>query len=696
MSKEASRRFLMQSIKAGQQEELESVLPDQEKETSSSTIPIETPSSPRSSLTPSPASPKTNSLSPSSAPSSPPTPSTPIASSPPTSDGPGEQLLTVVANHMKLVDGQWKPIDGGASRLAILRFPKNETYRLISMSSDKKVTIDEWITKDFRYKRLSETFVIFAISKPGEQLAIDYGLNFATQALTDDFTKVFKEILVTLNASSTISSPPTSPPTSPTSSHIASTSSPTSSPTSSRRSDHGKSESLPRNFGLTQSEPEKLGIPNSENPHSGVRKSDPKTKSFSLTRSHDVDKTSTDPVPPVKQRSLTALTNLMKPKKKRDSLGIPNLENSSGRTSPNVFRKSPTSGRSRSNTPRSEDSPTLSQESQIEDQLMNLQMEKTNLFEISLEIFNLEFSPGELVAGELFIRLLSPVKAKSVGVLFQGFDKTFNGLEGIPPKKVYFSRGFFSHRIVLWKPQNENEVLPAGTYTHTFSFQLPTDLPPSLTYEDWFFIFYQARGYVEPENPKSAAAKIISQVVVFDVKDVTRLTWTDTLTSSLPVLVSEKFKSDTISINAHLKRGNWKFGEVVAIHCKISNEYKKSFSVKIDLFQQIKLTAPNFQKEFEEVKLVSRIFKLDKFEKGISDQMRVYEIPIPVADEQTEDLWMLPTLTKKDFSVSHFFRIKINTPQFAKPSLNIPFHLWESQPNLRSALESISSFFPPC
>jgi len=136
-------------------------------------------------------------------------------------------------------------------------------------------------------------------------------------------------------------------------------------------------------------------------------------------------------------------------------------------------------------------------------------------------------------------------------------EKAFNGIPSSDSMRVksYHSKQFFSHKLTLWEPQTPQSILIKGEYTWDFSFQLAEDVPPSMHFDDWLFVFFQARGYVEPLDKKNVrVAKIISEPVLFDVVGLKETRWVARLAEALPVVKSEKFKNDTLSINAHLKK----------------------------------------------------------------------------------------------------------------------------------------------
>jgi hypothetical protein len=82
-------------------------------------------------------------------------------------------------------------------------------------------------------------------------------------------------------------------------------------------------------------------------------------------------------------------------------------------------------------------------------------------------------------------------------------------------KKQYDSKPIgFAHRLILWEASEENNYeLEKGEYSWEFSFQLPEDLLPSMYFEDWLYVFYQARAYVQPQDKDllvTKKAKMIS------------------------------------------------------------------------------------------------------------------------------------------------------------------------------------------
>jgi len=261
-------------------------------------------------------------------------------------------------------------------------------------------------------------------------------------------------------------------------------------------------------------------------------------------------------------------------------------------------------------------------------------------------------------------------------VLFQGIEKVFQGIIDTG-KKGYHSNQIYAHKVVLWRPEPGQSVLQKGDYCWTFSFQLPENIPPSIFFEEWLFVFYQARGYVEPLEPKkssSSSSKIISTPFLFDLWGTSENQWGSHLAASLPSSASQNWDKGEIHVNGFTKRADWYMGELVTIFLKISNETNKSISIKVDLFQDIKIHGPSYKQEFESIKLLTEEFDEVKVEKGVSDQMRVLDIQMPEA-ENDEGVYILPStdsLGMKLFTVTHHLRVRLKIPHTKDRSVIIP------------------------
>jgi len=94
--------------------------------------------------------------------------------------------------------------------------------------------------------------------------------------------------------------------------------------------------------------------------------------------------------------------------------------------------------------------------------------------------------------------------------------------------------------------------------------------------------------------------------------------WVDILTRSGPVAVSRKFKNDSISINAHIKRNNWMIGEIVPIYLKISNISNKNLEISVMVYQNIKLSSPSYNKQLGNMKICKKVYKKRKNRKRFS------------------------------------------------------------------------------
>jgi len=309
-------------------------------------------------------------------------------------------------------------------------------------------------------------------------------------------------------------------------------------------------------------------------------------------------------------------------------------------------------------------------------------------FEIDCQFFNTALVPGQRVTGEVYLWLAKPTRAKCVAVLFQGLEKIFNGITG-PGKKTYASKQFFSHKVAVWEPENKQVggTLDKGEHSWNFSFQLPENLPPSMFFDDWLFVFFQARSYVEPVDPKKAQAKMISETIFFDVIGTNENRWLRILAESVPAKLSEKFHQDQIRINAFTQRNNWNMGETVVVTVKISNETSKALEIKLDLFQLLKLSAPSIKKEFPEIKLSSQSFRSERLEKDLTDQMRVLELFVP---ENDDELGLIPALgcpifpssppsLFSYFSVVHYLRIKLKMGGNNSIVVNLPISVWDKK-----------------
>jgi hypothetical protein len=163
-----------------------------------------------------------------------------------------------------------------------------------------------------------------------------------------------------------------------------------------------------------------------------------------------------------------------------------------------------------------------------------------------------------------------------------------------------------------------------------------------------------------------------------------------------PVQVSKEFDSAKIHISAFLKRNIWTAGiwcpelllvltlvhitgETCDVTVKISNKSARTVScIKIDMFQRISIKGPNFKKDFAEIKLGTTKFKLtEKLEKGLTDQMRIINLPLPrnklitsgtgsLGDDENNDeevVLLLPSSTWGSFiAVSHYLRLRLDLP----------------------------------
>lgn len=59
-----------------------------------------------------------------------------------------------------------------------------------------------------------------------------------------------------------------------------------------------------------------------------------------------------------------------------------------------------------------------------------------------------------------------------------------------------------------------------------------------MNFEDWCFIFYQARGFVEPVDPKHVKVKMISEPFFFDIIGLSETRIRQLQESSVPVQAS--------------------------------------------------------------------------------------------------------------------------------------------------------------
>jgi hypothetical protein len=73
---------------------------------------------------------------------------------------------------------------------------------------------------------------------------------------------------------------------------------------------------------------------------------------------------------------------------------------------------------------------------------MQMQMGE-ELFEISIDFSSTQYTPGETIFGEVYLNLSVPVKTECVAILFQGLEKSFNGI----PTDTYVKFGENSMKI---------------------------------------------------------------------------------------------------------------------------------------------------------------------------------------------------------------------------------------------------------
>ena len=127
------------------------------------------------------------------------------------------------------------------------------------------------------------------------------------------------------------------------------------------------------------------------------------------------------------------------PSVNRKSVLVNNNSNNNGNRSK---EGTPVLGRSRSNTPNNNNSNNNNNNNKYGEMMLQMHAKSEELYKIEMKMNKTSYVPGEEIEGELLLNLSFPQKSKCVAILFQGIEKSFNGID-FTGKKTYDSHQFW-------------------------------------------------------------------------------------------------------------------------------------------------------------------------------------------------------------------------------------------------------------
>ncbi|KAI6176911.1 Arrestin-C domain-containing protein [Aphelenchoides bicaudatus] len=197
---------------------------------------------------------------------------------------------------------------------------------------------------------------------------------------------------------------------------------------------------------------------------------------------------------------------------------------------------------------------------------------------------NAVYFPGNVVNGNVFIRLKEPMKARCVTASIMGKARTHwtcweersttnrsTTSESVP----YWSEIIYiDQHVCLWDSTAENKKLPAGEHRFPFSFILPLNIPPT----------YEAK-IDRPWKFDKVCQRAFTVTPHFDLNTITYsgLPTVKQMSKDLGFLL---FKSGHVNIKIMLAKTGYVPGESMALTMEVQNMSKKDINrVEVSLVQ---------------------------------------------------------------------------------------------------------------
>lgn len=202
------------------------------------------------------------------------------------------------------------------------------------------------------------------------------------------------------------------------------------------------------------------------------------------------------------------------------------------------------------------------------------------------------------------------------------------------------SKQFWITRYTFWKATPENTELKEGEYSWTFSFELPKNLPATFHYEDFVFIFYQARAYVEPLKGVSESWNVISEPVLLEVLGIPFSQFHQE-TVKEPQQITKSLDKH-VSIDVQIPQTTFSLGTSFILKLDVSHCFPKPLKLSITLYQSVAIDSPKYKKKFHETKLI-RIEKIyQPTKEPVADELKIL---IP-SYEEGQALGLTPSISK--------------------------------------------------
>ncbi|KHJ97149.1 arrestin domain protein [Oesophagostomum dentatum] len=185
------------------------------------------------------------------------------------------------------------------------------------------------------------------------------------------------------------------------------------------------------------------------------------------------------------------------------------------------------------------------------------------------------YYPGTSVAGTAHLDLVEPMKARSLNITIDGRaytswtktrSRTVRGTETEHYTVRYHAKTVYvDEEIVAWTAPSDKEVMPAGSYQFPFSFQLPSNCPPSFE-----------KYSVVPMFDLNAVPQAATPIKGMTVKN-------------LGIVL---FRHGKVTMEYEVEKSGFVPGEMIVINLRISNESTKSVvKAKVKLIEQSRFLA---------------------------------------------------------------------------------------------------------
>ncbi|XP_025832683.1 arrestin domain-containing protein 17-like, partial [Agrilus planipennis] len=186
---------------------------------------------------------------------------------------------------------------------------------------------------------------------------------------------------------------------------------------------------------------------------------------------------------------------------------------------------------------------------------------------------------------------------------------------------------YFRYKYFLLGGKGQEIELPPGDHFYTFTFVLPSDLPPSFEHSKGYIRYSLKARLVRPWKPDQIASKVITLANNFDLNSVPTLREPKSVKNEQTVGYF-CFASGIVSLTISTPQTGYVSGEKMTVACEVENESSvKVQGIRFYLKQLLHFSAtyPFKETERKELKLAKKIRRcqilageVDKFQTNIT------------------------------------------------------------------------------